>query len=314
MIISASRRTDIPAFYTEWFINRVRAGWCEVPNPLNFGQISYVSLKPEDVDAIVFWSKNPSPIMQYLGELDERGFRYYFQFSLNNYPKALEPNIPVIDERIRTFQKISNRLGSLRIMWRYDPIIISNRTPSDFHREEFSNIAKALKGYTSRVMVSLVDFYQKTDRRLANLEKEGFHFDREAIHSQTAWELLKDLSIIAKSNGMNIFTCAEERDFSDAGIPPGRCIDGELLYRLWLLKDHTKKDPTQRSACLCVVSKDIGINDTCIHGCPYCYSTRNLELARRRYSQHDPKPPVIWGSSRQLSEAEKTDQRKKRLL
>lgn len=314
MIISASRRTDIPAFYSKWFMNRIKVGWCQVPNPLNYNQLSYISLKPEDVDAIVFWSKNPAPIVDYLSELDRRGFRYYFQFGLNDYPRVLEPGIPSLDQRIRTFQRISNQLEPLRVVWRYDPIIISNRTPPSFHIDKFSNIAAALKRYTRRVMVSLVDFYQKTDRKLSTLESEGFVFDRGAADSQSVWDLFKELSAIAKQNEMDIFTCAEERDYSSAGVPPGRCIDGELLYRLWSLHGHTKKDPTQREACLCVVSKDIGINDTCVHGCPYCYSTQNMTIAKRRYSEHDPESPVMWGKARELSEAEKADLVKTRLL
>ena len=314
MIISASRRTDILAFYSKWFMNRIEAGWCQVPNPLNYNQLSYISLKPEDVDAIIFWSKNPAPIIDYLSELDRRGFHYYFQFALNDYPKVLEPGIPSLEQRIRTFQRISNQLEPLRIVWRYDPIIISNRTPPSFHIDKFSNIAAALKRYTRRVMVSLVDFYQKTDRKLSALESEGFVFDRGATDSQSVCDLLKEISSIAKQNEIDIFTCAEERDYSSAGIPPGRCIDGELIYRLWSLKGHTKKDPTQREACLCVVSKDIGINDTCVHGCPYCYSTQNMTLAKRRYSEHNPESPVMWGRARELFESEKADLTKTRLL
>ena len=314
MIISASRRTDIPAFYSKWFINRIRAGWCQVPNPLNYNQLSYVSLRPEDVDAIVFWSKNPAPMLNYLDELDERDFRYYFQFALNDYPKIFEPDIPSLEERIETFRKLSIRLEPQRVTWRYDPIIISNRTSPDFHCEKFSKIAVAVRGFTQRVMVSLVDYYQKTDRRLSSLESQGFQFDRGAINSQRVWNLLKDLAAIARYNNMEIFTCAEERDFSEVGVPPGRCVDGELLRKLWSLYGHTKKDPTQRAACLCVVSKDIGMNDTCVHGCPYCYSTRNLALAQRRYSEHDPDSPVLWGNGRALSETEQADQLKVRLL
>jgi len=295
-------------------MNRIKAGWCLVPNPLNYNHLSYVSLRPEDVDAIVFWSKNPAHMLNHLQKLDNRGFRYYFQFSVNDYPSILEPNIPSLNERIQTFHKISNHLEPLRIIWRYDPIIISNRTPPDFHRDKFSVIAAAFRGYTRRVMVSLVDYYQKTNRRLSKLEEEGLRFDREAAHSQSIWDLLRDFSLIAKNNEMEIFTCAEEQDFSNAGVPPGSCIDGQLLYRLWSLHGHTKKDPTQRASCLCVTSRDIGINDTCVHGCPYCYSTRNIEVAKRRYSEHNSDSPVIWGKARELSEAERADQQKTRLL
>ncbi|MCL0094610.1 DUF1848 domain-containing protein [Dehalococcoidales bacterium] len=197
---------------------------------------------------------------------------------------------------METFRKLSFRLGPRRVIWRYDPIIISNWTPPDFHREKFSKIAIALTGFTQRVMVSFVHYYQKTERRLSALEKEGFQFERRADDSPRGWELLRDLAQIARSYDMEIFTCAEERDFSNFGVPPGRCIDGELLRKLWSLPGHTKKDPAQRPACRCVVSKDIGMNDTCLHGCPYCYSTRNLALAKRRYSEHEPDSPVIWGN------------------
>jgi hypothetical protein len=314
LIISASRRTDIPAFYSSWFMNRVHEGWCLVPNPINYDQLSFVSLKPDDVDAIVFWSKNPSPMISYLRELDKLNYRYYFQFTVNDYPDLLEPHIPNIEYRIQTFRELSSKLELERIVWRYDPIIISNYTSYEFHRNSFSNIATALEGYTRRVMVSFVDYYNKTNLRLASLEREGFRFDKEAASSVHAWELMEYLQDIATSRNMEIFTCAEERDYSGAGVPPGRCIDGNLLYRLWSLDGHCKKDPSQREACLCAISKDIGINDTCGHGCAYCYSTRNFDLALRRNAQHSSSSPVIWGKTRELSEAEISHQLSGHLL
>ncbi len=314
MIISASRRTDIPAFFSEWFINRIRAGWCLVPNPMNYGQQSYVSLRPDDVDAIVFWSKNPAPLLRHLDELDSRGYHYYFQFSLNDYPKALEPNVPNLDRRIEVFRSLGDRLGPRRVVWRYDPIVISNQTPPDFHRAVFEAVASRLSGYTKRVMVSLVDYYRKTERRLSGLEKEGLAFERGAADSPYVWKLLNDLAAIAKANGMDIFTCAEEHDFTEARIPPGRCVDGDLLRELWHLEGHNVKDPSQRPACLCVVSKDIGMNDTCLHGCAYCYSTRSPALASRRHSEHDPESPVLWGKPRTLSEDECARHSQARLL
>ena len=132
--------------------------------------------------------------------------------------------------------------------------------------------------------------------------------------SPLVWPLLTDFAIVARSHDMDIFTCAEEHDFSRFGTSPGRCVDGELLQKLWSLTGHTRKDPSQRSACLCVISKDVGMNDTCIHGCPYCYSTRDLRLARRHHSEHNPDSPVLWGSARPLTEAEQADQLKMKLL
>lgn len=303
MIISASRRTDIPAFYSKWFMNRIRARYCLVPNPLNMKQVTRVSLQPSDVEAIVFWSKNPAPLLPHLTELDRLGFHYYFQFSLNNYPWALEPNIPSLNDRITTFKDLSRHVGPLRVIWRYDPIIISNLTPFEFHRERFAWIAEELKGVTYRVMVSIVDFYQKTDRRLSQLEdEEGFSFERDVLSSNGTISLLEDLADIARKNNIEIFTCAEEKDYSDIGVPPGKCIDEGMLRQEWSLNLEYKKDPYQRGSCLCMVSKDIGINDTCLHGCPYCYATTNYAVAQRRFNEHDPDSPILWGKPEKLPE------------
>ena len=185
-------------------------------------------------------------------------------------------------------------MGPQRAIWRYDPIIISNITTVDFHREKFASIAGRLAGTTQRVMVSIVHFYKKTDRRLSKLEQDGFSFDKAAISSHHIAYLIRDLASIAKQHNMESFTCASERDFTEFGMPPGRCIDGSLLHRLWGLPDNYRKDPYQRKYCRCSVSKDIGMNDTCIQGCPYCYSTRNNEIAQRRYREHDPDSPIMW--------------------
>jgi hypothetical protein len=306
MIISASRRTDIPAFYSEWFMNRVREGWCWVPNPLNMKQVSRVSLRPDDVEAIVFWSKNPAPLIPHLDELDQSGFHYYFQFTLNDYPRALEPRVPSLDARLSTFLSLSQRVGPLCVVWRYDPIIISNITPIEFHIEKFYQIAEKLRNATSRVMISIVDFYRKTDKNLSQLEKEeGFFFDRDPLSSPPTTSLLRNLADIARQNGMEIFTCAEERDYTHIGIPPGRCVDERILRQRWSLNLKYKKDPSQRDSCLCMVSKDIGINNTCMHGCPYCYATVNYSVAQRRYNEHDPHSPLLWGNPNNVPEMPK---------
>ncbi|MBA7583484.1 hypothetical protein ES708_25429 [subsurface metagenome] len=303
MIISASRRTDIPAFYSKWFMNRIRAGYCLVPNPRNMKQVSRVSLQPHDTEAIVFWSKNPAPMLPHLAELDKLGFYYYFQFSLNDYPRALEPNIPSLNDRIETFKTLSQQIGPLRVVWRYDPIIISNITSFDFHRERFTWIAEELKGATHRVMVSIVDFYQKTERRLSQLEtEEGYSFDRHVLSSVGITNLLRDFGDIARKNDIEIFTCAEEGDYSQVGVPPGRCVDERLLAKIWSLNLKYKKDPSQRDSCLCMVSKDIGMNNTCMHGCPYCYATVNYSVAQRRYNEHDPHSPLLWGNPNKIPE------------
>ncbi len=294
MIISASRRTDIPALYSKWLMNRLRAGWCLVPNPMNTKQVARVSLEPNDVDAMVFWSKNPALMLPRIGELETMGHRFYFQFTLNDYPHELEPRLPSLRARIRTFLELSDRLGPLRVVWRYDPIIISNRTPMDYHRERFRLIADELGSSTQHVVVSILDCYRRTDLRLSRLEQEGYVFEREAAFSSGLWGLLRDLASIAADHRMEMFTCAEEDRFREAGIAPGKCIDEALIDRIWGLSLRYRKDSSQRDACLCTVAKDIGVNDTCVHGCPYCYATRSHALATTRYNAHNPDSPWLW--------------------
>jgi hypothetical protein len=295
MIISASRRTDIPAFYAEWFMNRIREGFCLVPNPFNPRQISNVSLLPKDVDALVFWSKNPEPLAGHLGELDSLGFAYYFLFTLNDYPVSIEPDLPDLARRLAVFKQLSKQLGPERVIWRYDPIVISSVTTHDYHRRRFECLSGELSGHTRHVIVSLVDYYRKTDRRLSKLESTGVSFDRDAQIRPETHELLHDMSRTAASRGITIRSCAEPSpSMLDTGIAPGRCIDDVLIKRLGG-RVPSRKDPGQRDACQCVVSKDIGMTDTCLHGCRYCYATRDNTLAQKRHSKHDPRSPFLWG-------------------
>jgi hypothetical protein len=277
-------------------MNRIRAGYCLVPNPFNAKQVSRISLAPDDVDAFVFWSKNPRPMLPLLDELTDRGFIYYFQYTLNDYPRLLEPKVPPFEQRIKTFQDLSKKLGPRRVVWRYDPIIITPSTSYDFHAATFEKIAGCLKGFTSRVVISVVDLYRKTDRRMNALSDEGFLIDTEAVSSPKMHELLSLISRISADHGIESFSCAEDFDFTDAGLRPGSCIDCHLITALG---GHvsSKKDPGQRPACRCVVSRDIGMNDTCLHGCPYCYSTKNNELAHQRHAEHNPESPVLFGDA-----------------
>ena len=293
MIVSASRRTDIPAFFAPWFMNRVRAGYCLVPNPFNPKQVSRVSLLPEDVDAFVFWSKNPQPMIEHLPELDSLGYAYYFLFTLNDYPIELEPKLPALARRLATFKTLSERLGPDRVVWRYDPIVISTATPHDYHRERFSRLSRELSGYTRRVIVSIVHFYRKTDRRLSELEPNGIRFDRGAGGRPETVALLAHMGGVAAAHGMRIQSCAQEQDYTGAGVSPGACIDVGLVSLLGRPAPHDK-DPGQRAACRCVVSRDIGVNDTCLHGCRYCYATRDNELAPQRFTTYDPLSPALW--------------------
>lgn len=163
MIISASRRTDIPAFYAAWFMNRVRAGYCTVPNPFNRNQISYISLCPQDVDVIVFWTRNPRPLFTALDELDSQGYRYYLQFTVMDNPRIIDPKSPPVAIAIKTFKALAERVGSDRVIWRYDPIVLSAVTDPAFHLSCYTTIAKQLRGYTTRSVISVMDVYKKGD-------------------------------------------------------------------------------------------------------------------------------------------------------
>lgn len=269
MIVSASRRTDIPAFYASWFMDSLRRGFAEVENPHNPGQVSRVSLLPDDVDAIVFWTKNPGPLIDHLAEIEKLGQRFYFQFTLNDYPRDLEPNLPPLDQRIATFIELCDKIGPRRVVWRYDPIILSDKTGAEYHRRAFENLCAQLGAHTRRVVVSLIDYYMKTRRNLKPLD---YQFDFDAEKRPETDELLGDLAGMARARSLEIFSCAEERDYTELGIPPGRCVDGELIESLWEIKKSWKKDPSQRKHCLCTQSRDIGAYGTCKHACPYCYA------------------------------------------
>ncbi len=289
MIISASRRTDIPAFYAEWLINRIRAGYCTVPNPFYRKQVYQVSLRPEEVDVIVFWTRNPRPLLAHLDELDQRGFRYYFQYTIVGNPRDLDPKSPPVKVAVDTFRALSDRLGPARVIWRYDPIVLSPQTPPDFHRANFQRLAEALRGCTQRSLVSTVNLYRKAKRRLVTVDAD------QPWPAETLAELMRDLAALAQANGIDIFSCASEVDWQPCGIGAGKCVDDALIAKAFELPVLGKKDPGQRQSCGCVVSKDIGMYDSCLFGCRYCYATRDFARARQNYDRHDPQSPSLIG-------------------
>jgi len=302
MIISASRRTDIPAFYAAWFLNRIRAGFCTVPNPFNSRQVSQVSLKPEEVDVIVFWTRNPQPLMPHLAELDDRGFHYYFQYTLMNNPRSLDPLSPPVDTAIKHFQNLSELIGPEKIIWRYDPIVFGETTDTEFHRRTFALIARALRNHTRRSMVSIVDVYKKNQKRLQGFSKPGSDLDGSAQNDVAG--LMPAIADMAQGNGMEIFSCAEEIDLKAYGIHPGKCVDDIYVKETFGMDVTHRKDPAQRKACGCVVSRDIGMYDSCLFGCQYCYATSSFEKAKINHRKHDPAAPSLLGSHEAVSRKE----------
>jgi hypothetical protein len=296
MIISASRRTDIPAFYAGWLINRIRAGYCTVPNPFNRQQVARVSLLPEDVQVIVFWTRNPRPLFPYLGDLDQRGYRYYFQFTLLGYPRELDAKGPTPEAAVTAFQELADRIGPKRVIWRYDPIVISQLTGFGYHLENYSRIAESLRGYTQRSVISVMDMYPKFRKRIDALNQQGVGVVAyDGSPSERYDTLMRSIAQTAAANEMQIVSCAEERDLIIYGIQPGKCIDDEYIQQTFDIDVGHKKDPSQRKACGCVVSKDIGMYDSCQFGCQYCYATGNFERSKQNYEQHDPQSPSLVG-------------------
>ena len=286
MIISASRRTDIPAFYAEWLMNHIRAGFCQTANPFNPAQVARISLLPQDVEAIVFWTRYPRPLLPYLAELDERGYRYYFQFTLTGYPRELEPRLPERSILIQSFRDLASHVGAQRVIWRYDPIVLSSITDIPFHERNFAELAEALSGLTRRVVVSLLDPYTKNRRRLRKLAESGVVVQDIQEIDDRLGGLLCSLAGLARTHGLEITSCAEPWDLRPYGIAPGKCVDDEYIARVLGVVVTHAKDRAQRPACGCVQSKDIGAYDSCRYGCVYCYATSDRvdpDAVRARY-------------------------------
>lgn len=287
MIISVSRRTDIPSYYSEWFFNRLKAGYVYVRNPMNPHHISEVSLSPDVVDGIVFWTKNPSPM---LGRLDElKDLTYYFQFTLNPYDSDVEKNLPSKKEVvIPTFQKLSQAIGKERVVWRYDPILLNEKYTLQYHVESFQLFCDRLSDYTEKCTVSFLDLYQKIRRRISPL---GITF----LSRRQMEELMGRFSEIANEHGIYIDTCAEEIDLSQFGIGHASCIDARRLERIGNYKLDIGRDKNQRSVCGCAVSIDIGAYNTCQNGCAYCYANYNQTLVDDCCARHDAGSPLLFG-------------------
>lgn len=281
IILSASRATDIPAFFSPWFFVRLDKGYCVWENPYN-GKDSYVSFA--NTRFIVFWSKNPAPLLPYLPKLKERGIGFYIQNSLNDYEQeGLEPNVPRLADRIDTFKRIVDTYGLGSVVWRFDPLILTDKIGIRELLERIRQVAARLSGYTEKLVFSFADIagYKKVS---SNLQRAGVNY-----REWTEPEMLKFAYGLNNLNlPMQLATCAESIDLSIYGIEHNRCIDPELISRLssddptlqmWLF--GATKDGGQRKACGCILSKDIGQYNTCTHGCLYCYATNTPASATK---------------------------------
>ncbi|NLE77441.1 MAG: DUF1848 domain-containing protein, partial [Chloroflexi bacterium] len=256
-----------------------------------------VSLQPHDVEAMVFWTRHPRHLLAHLDELDRRDYCYYFQYTLMDNPRALEPHTPPAETAIRSFRELAQHVGADRVIWRYDPIVFSNATDLEFHTAAYRRLAEALRGCTKRSVISIMDLYGKARPRLLGLAGAGIRVqaDEGAVRALTA-ELAPRLADTAAANGMEIVSCAETLDLRPFGVRPGACVDADYLARVLGVSVAAKKDPAQREACGCVSSRDIGMYDSCLFGCRYCYAVASFLRARANRLAHDPLSPSLLGT------------------
>jgi hypothetical protein len=276
MIVSVSRRCDVPRFQFNWFMEKLDAGFVDVANPYNFNQIKRVSLlsrkpgiEPEDrVDVFIFWTRDPRNILENAEELEQRGFPFYTMVTVTGYPNELEPGMVRTRIVLNAIKELSQKIGLDRVIWRYDPVLLSSITDADFHRKNFTALAQYLSGSIRRVIISLYCRYQGAEQRLSGLEKTGV---LQMLDTAGYPALLAGLAKTAATCGMEIQSCALKEDFSPYGIRPGACIDAELIKKLWGL-EFKGKDKNQRPHCLCSQSVDIGRYRSCGAHCAYCYA------------------------------------------
>lgn len=273
MIVSISRRTDIPAFYIEWLLNRLREGFAMVRNPMNPKQVRRVDLTPEAVEGIVFWTKNAAPMLDHLRDI--AAYTYVVQFTMTGYGREIEPGLPELGQRIQTFQRLSEAIGRERVIWRYDPIFLNDANTLDAHCERFAWMAERLCGYTNVCTFSFMDFYQSIQKNMAKHQMRIC----EAHEMQAIAEAFAK---IAAPFQMKLQTCAEAIDLQAYGIGHGCCVDASMFG----LGDRPR-DPNQRSACRCAPSVDIGAYNTCAHGCVYCYANHSGTLLAKNRANYD---------------------------
>ena len=302
IIISASRSTDIPTFYSDWFINRWEAGYLKWTNPFN-GKPLYVSFK--NTRAVVFWTKNPRPMFKYLDYMDKNIPNYYFQYSLNDYDaEGFEAKVASVESRIKTFKELSDRLGKKRVVWRFDPLILTDNIDVDELLRRVKRLGDGLKDYTTKLVFSFVDIgiYRKVENNLKREQVNYIEWTPELMN-----RFAQGLYEINKNWGLELGTCSEKIDLDKYEIVHNKCIDDDLMKDIFKddhelmkflgyeknifgelqpLKIKKLKDKGQREDCGCIMSKDIGQYNTCPHECNYCYANTSKEIAKKNYKLH----------------------------
>jgi hypothetical protein len=284
MIISASYKTDIPAFYGQWFINRLNAGWCATTNPHN-RRAYRVMLDAERVEAFVFWTKNIGPFRRALSLVADRHYPFVVQYTINGYPPELESSVVNAERSAEHMRMIAAEYGPRVGVWRYDTILFTSLITIDYHRRNFERLANLLEGSTDEVVVSFIQIYHHTKANLRRAAKES-GLQWADPDNEVKYRLASELAQVARARGMQLSMCSQ-RQFLAAGVQDARCVD---IIRLSDVAGRaiSAKQAGNRLDCGCFASKDIGEYDTCPHGCVYCYAVTNNQLARANHRQHDP--------------------------
>ncbi len=290
MIISASYKTDIPAFYGRWFLNRLRAGFCRTTSP--YSSATYeVSLRPEDVDGFVFWTKNIQPFLPALEQVHALGFPFVVQFGINDYPRALERAVTDARRSVRHARHLCDTYGPRVVVWRYDTIVLSSLTPTETHLRRFEDLARLLRGATDECVISFAQIYRKTLKNMnAAARAEGFTWEDPSAEAKRS--LAQRLAGIAGENGIRLTLCGQRELLID-GIDDARCIDPQRLSDI-AGRPITARSKGHRADCGCCASRDIGAYDTCPHGCIYCYAVSDTARAAANYRRHDPESEYFF--------------------
>ena len=286
MIINTGCRTDIPAFYAKWLMNRIREGYVLVRNPYNPNQVTKYNLSPEVVDCLAFCTKNPEPMLTYLDELDM--YKQYWFVTITPYGKDIEPNVPDKPKVIEGFKKLSNHIGVDSIGWRYDPIFIGDGFDVNKHIKCFEKMAKELKGYTHNCTISFLDVYEKVKRNAPDIKPPT---KEEQI------EIAKAFARIGKENDMVIHACCEKTYLSQYGLQCNGCMSQEIVEKAINNTLQPPKRKNLRQECNCLMGNDIGAYNTCRHLCKYCYANANKQFVIENMKKHDDNSPFLIGRS-----------------
>ena len=291
MIVNVGGRTDIVNYYSKWLMNRINEGFAYSRNPLFLNNVSKISLKPEDVDCLMFCSKNYRPMLKYMKEINEK-YKIICHYTITAYGKDVEPNVPNINESIKTLIELSKIVGKEKVIWRYDPILLTSKYTIEKHLETFEYMANQITPYVQRGIFSFVEMYKKLKYNM----KEIIPFEEE-----DKVKILEGIGEISKKYNLYLQTCGSDENYNKYGIHLSGCTTSEILEKANKVKYKNIKGKGMRKGCHCIPSRDIGAYDTCLNGCKYCYANKRPDLAQKNLKLHDENSPLLLGN------IEKTD-------